>query len=335
MNEIRKELKMEKYRVVILDTISPDTKVEEETLKDINADLFLSPSPDEDITIQYVSDADALVQDAAPVTEEILGAAKRCKIVAELGIGVNNIDIPAATKRGIYVTNVPDFCFDEVSDHTIALMLALVRKINVFDRKVRRGQWGLGEVKPMFRLKGQTYGVFGFGNIGRATAKKAQAFGFKVIATDPFVSLEEAKKLRVEMVDFNMLLQISDVISIHAPLLESTRHVFNAETIGKMRDTAYLVNVARGGLVDQKALHNALKSKRIAGAALDVMEKEPPPAMEPLLALDNVIITPHAAYYSETSYIEVRKKALEEVVRVLKGGQPKNWLNRKEMSEKR
>jgi len=214
-------------------------------------------------------------------------------------------------------------------------VLALERKINIFDKRLKRREWHLGQAKPIFRLKGQTHGIFGFGNMGRAVAKKAQAFGFNVIATDPFVSLMEARKFGVELVDFNRLLEISDATSIHAPLLKATYHVFNEEAISKMKDTAYLVNVARGGLVHQKALYNAVKCKKIAGAALDVMEREPPELDEALLTLDNVIITPHAVYYSQTSHIEVRKRALEEVVRVLKGGQPKNWINCKGMSEKR
>jgi len=326
---------MGKYKVVILDTPALDTEVEEQTLKELDVELILSPSRDEETSIRYVSDADALVQDAAPVTEKVLEAAKKCKIVSELGIGVNNIDIPAATRRGIYVANVPDYCIDEVSDHALALVLALERKINILDEKVKAGEWGLEEAKPILRLRGQTYGIFGFGNIGHAVAKKAQAFGFNVIAADPFVSSEEAKRFGVELVGFERLLRNSDVISIHASLSKSTQHMFNKEALAKMKNTAYLVNVARGALVDQRALYNALKSGKIAGAALDVVEKEPPELDEPLFSLDNIVLTPHVAYYSETSYIEVRKRALGEVVRVLKGGEPQNWLNRRDMTERK
>ena len=322
---------MGKYKVVMLETIFPDTKVEEEILKEISADLILSPSADEDTIIQHVSDADAIVTTYVQVTEKILEAAKRCKVVVRTGIGVDAIDIPAATRRGIYVANVPDYCFDEVSDHTLALVLALQRKINILSQKVKRGAWGTGEAKPIFSLKGQTYGLVAFGNIARVVAKKAQVFGFNVIATDPFVSPEEAKKFGVELVEFNKLLEISDVISIHTPLSKSTYHMFNKETIGEMKNTAYLVNTSRGGVVDQTALYDALKSGEIAGAALDVMEEEPPKANDPLLTLDNVIITGHTAYYSEASEIELRKRSSREVVTVLKGGQPKNWVNRREM----
>jgi len=322
-----------KYKVVLLDSNFLDTKIEEEVLKEISADLFLCPSFDEDTAIQYVSDADAIVVQYAQAAEKILEAAKRCKVVVRLGIGVDNIDIPAATRRGIYVANVPDVYFDEVSDHTLALVLVLQRKINILSQKVKKGDWGLGKAKPIFALRGQTLGLVGFGNLARAVAKKAQVFGFNVIATDPFVSSEEVNKFGVESVDFNKLLEISDVISIHAPLSKLTYHMFNEKTIGKMKNTAYLINTARGGLVDHKALYNALKSGKIAGVGLDVLEEEPPKADEPLLTLDNVIITPHIAYYSEASEIELRKKAFGEVVRVLKGRQPKYWVNRKEMSK--
>jgi len=322
---------MRKYKVVLLKTIFPDTKVEEEILKEISADLILSSSADEDTVIQHISDADAIVTPYVQVTEKILEAARRCKVVVRTGIGVDAIDVPAATRRGIYVANVPDYCFDEVSDHTLALVLALQRKINILNQKVKNGAWGVGEAKPIFGLKGQTYGLVAFGNIARAVAKKAQVFGFNVIATDPFVSPEEAKKFGVELVEFHKLIGISDVISIHTSLSKSTYHMFNEEIFRKMKNTAYLVNTSRGGVVDQKALYNALKSGQIAGAALDVMEEEPPKANEPLLTLDNVIITAHTAYYSEASEIELRKQSFREVVRVLEGGQPKNWVNRKEM----
>ena len=182
----------------------------------------------------------------------------------------------------------------------------------------------------LFGLKGQTYGLVAFGNIARFVAKKAQVFGFNIIATDPFVSPEEAKKFGVELVEFDRLLEVSDVISIHAPLLKSTYHMFNEKTIGKMKNTAYLVNVGRGGLIDQKALYNALTSGTIAGAALDVIEGETPKANEPLLTLDNVIITGHTAWYSESSIIERRKKFCREIVTTLKGGHPKNWVNRQQ-----
>jgi len=315
----------------MLGTIFPDTRVEEEILKEIGADLILIPSPDEGTIMQHIGNADAIVTTYVQVTEKMLDAATKCRVVVRTGIGVDAIDVPAATKRGIYVANVPDYCYDEVSDHTLALALALQRKITTLSQKAKKGKWGLNEAKPMFALRSQTYGLVGFGNIARLVAKKAQVFGFNLIATDPFVSAGEASRFGVELVGFSKLLETSDIISIHAPLSKSTYHMFNQETIEKMKNTAYLVNTSRGGLVDQKALYDALKAGKIAGAALDVMEEEPPKFKEPLLALGTTIITPHVAWYSEAAEIELRKKFSQEVVTVLKGGQPKNWVNHKEM----
>ncbi|MBA7571967.1 Hydroxypyruvate reductase [subsurface metagenome] len=324
---------MGKQKVVLLKTMWPDTKVEEELLKGAEADVVLCPSPNEDAVIQYVGNADVIVAFLVKVTEKILEAAKKCKLVMPTGIGVDNIDVPAATRRGIYVANVPDYCIDEVSDHTLALGLNLQRKIIFFNRIAREGRWGVKEAKGIYALKGQTYGIVGLGKIGCAVAKKVQVFGFKVIAVDPLVSPEEAQKFGVELVDLKRLLETSDVISIHAPLSNSTYHMFNGETIGRMKNSAYLINVSRGSLVDQKALYSALKLGKIAGAAIDVMGEEPPKANEPLLTLDNVIITPHVASYSEASMIELREKIFREVARVLNGEQPKNWVNRKEMTK--
>lgn len=326
---------MGKYKVVMIDDVFSDTKVEEGVLKEINADIVLRPSHDEDVAIQNVSDTDAIITDCVPVTERILEAAKRCRIVAGTAVGYDNIDILAAARRGIYVTNAPSnyWCADEVSDHALALMLAIQRKVTFFNQKMKEGEWKeiLSKTRPIFSLRGQIYGLVGFGGIARIEAKKAQAFGFHVIATDPIVGPREANQCGVELVDFDRLLRTSDVISIHAPLSNSTYHMFNEETIEKMKNTAYLINTARGPIVDQKALHNALKSGKIAGAALDVFEHEPPKANEPLFTLDNVIVTPHVAFFSETAIIKARSLACREIIAVLKGGQPINWVNRKEM----
>lgn len=324
---------MGKYKVVMIDNIFPDTEIEEGILKEAEADLVLRPSPDEDTAIRNVGDADAIMTSLIPITAKIVKAARKCKIVARIAVGYDNIDVEAAAKQGIFVTNAPSnyWCADEVSDHALALMLAIQRKVAFFSQKTKAGAWRevLPKACPIFSLRGQIYGLVAFGNIARPEARKAQAFGFKVIAADPLVDIEEANQYGVELVGFDQLLRISDVISIHAPLLESTYHMFNEETIGKMKNTAYLVNTGRGPVVDQKALYNALESGRIAGAALDVLENEPPKANEPLLTLDNVIVTPHVASYSETSFAKARRAASREVVAVLKGRRPKSWVNRK------
>lgn len=326
---------MGKYKVVMLalEGYYEDTKIEEEIFKEVDAGVVLICSTDEDTIIRCVADADAILTTDVQVTERTLEAAKKCKIVAVTAVGYDDVDILAATKRGIYVTNVPSnyWCADEVSDHALALMLAIQRKVTFFDKKTKAGAWQepiiLSEARLTLPLRGQTYGLVSFGNIARAVAKKAKVFGFSVIAADPFVDPEEANRYGVKLVDFDTLLRISDVISIHAPLLKSTYHMFNEETIGKMKKTAYLVNTGRGRIVDQKALYNALKSGKIAGAALDVLEDEPPKANEPLFNLDNVIITPHIASETKTSLLKCREISSRDVATVLKGGQPKNLVN--------
>ena len=333
-----------KHKVVmlILEGWFEDTKVEEEVLKEekIDADIVLISGADEDVIMRHVADADAILTCDVEITKRILEAAKKCKIVAFISVGYNNIDISAAGREGIYVTNVSSYywCDDEVSDHALALMLAIQRKITFFNKNTKEGGWQerrvLSEARLMMPLRGQTYGLVSFGRISRAEARKIQAFGCKVIATDPFVDPEEAERCGVKLVDFDTLLRTSDVISIHAPLLESTYHMFNEETIGKMKKTAYLVNTGRGPIVDQKALYNALKSGNIAGAALDVFEDEPPRADEPLFTLDNVIITPHIGAESKVSPLKCRTVSCRDVAAVLKGEQPKNWVNREEMRKR-
>lgn len=329
---------MADYRVLRLGMITPEAQAEREILNEINAEVIVKTTSDESIIINDVRDADAIiVRGLVPITEKILEAARKCKIVAQGSVGFDNIDVAAAGKRGIYVSNSPaaEWCVDEVSDITMMLILGIERKAAWFHQKVKEGGWRekLNEAKPIFALRGQTLGLFALGAIARAVAQKAQPFGFKIIATDPYISSEEAKKTGVELVDFDTLLKTSDVISIHAPLMESTFHVFNRETIGKMKRTAFLVNAARGPLIDQRALYDALKTKQIAGAAFDVLEEEPPKAGEPLLTLDNIFVVPHIGAYSETSVLKPSRICANEVVRVLKGGQPNAWVNRKEMQK--
>ncbi len=329
---------MANYKILRLGSITPEAKAEREILGEIDAELIVNTSTDENSIINDARDINAIiVRGLVPITDKILEAAEKCKIVAQGSVGFDNIDIAAAGKRGIYVSNSPaaEWCVDEVSDITMMLILGIERKAAWFHQKVIEGGWRekLNEAKPLFALRGQTLGLFALGAIARAVAKKAQPFGFKIIATDPYLSSQEAKKIGVELVDFDTLLKTSDVISIHAPLMESTFHVFNVETIGRMKKTAFLVNAARGPLIDQKALYNALKSKQLAGAAFDVLEDEPPKQGEPLLTLDNIFVVPHIGAYSETSVLKPSRICANEVVRVLKGKPPMAWVNKKEMQK--
>lgn len=328
---------MAKYKVLLIGSIWPDNSIENDILKEIDAELIIDAGEDENSYKQLISEADAIMPGRFDVTETVLAEANKCKIIAKAAVGYDNIDVNAASKRGIVVTNVAatDFCMEEVADQTLALILGVERKIVLLHQLVMRGKWieGRAQMKPMFDLKGQTLGLVAFGAISRAVAERARPFGFKIIASDPYVSAEDASKLGVEMVDFDTLLRTSDVISIHAPLMESTYHMFDEKAFSKMKKTAYLVNAARGGLIDQKALYNALKSGKILAAGLDVLEKEPPDSDDPILTLDNIIISPHSAGYAEGSYERARSWSAREVVTVLKGGQARNWVNRKELGK--
>lgn len=256
------------------------------------------------------------------VPREVIEGLERCKIVARYGVGVDTIDLAAAAERGIVVTNVPDYCIDEVSDHAVTLALALVRRVPRLIRSTSAGNWQTTEAKPSHRLSGLTFGLVGFGRIAREVARKAQPFGFRVIASDPVVDDEAMRAAGVEKVELADVLAQSDVVSLHAPLLESTRHMINAGTLATMKPGAVIVNTSRGGLIDTRALHAALEAGTIGGAGLDVLEQEPPAADEPVLSHPDVVVTPHTAFYSEESLVEMRRKCVTQVLKVLAGEQP-------------
>jgi D-3-phosphoglycerate dehydrogenase / 2-oxoglutarate reductase len=239
---------------------------------------------------------------------------------------VDNVDIPAATGKGIVVTRVPDYCLDEVSDHAMALLLAVVRKIPFLSARAHSGTWEMKAAVPIHRLRGTTLGLVAFGQIPQLMAPKAKSFGMRVVTYDPYVPQEVLTKAGVERVEFDELVKISDYISIHTPLMPATHHLFNADVFKRMKPTSYVINTARGPIIDEAALAEALDKKEIAGAALDVMEKEPTTS-SPLFGRANVIITPHSSFYSEESLVDLQTKAAEEVVRVLTGQAPKNPVN--------
>ena len=313
--------------VVVTDSVFPDLEPAKGTLAELGATLRLADEPTPEAILALARQADGLLVTYAQVARDLIEELERCRIIARFGIGVDNVDVEAATRAGIVVTNVPDYCIDEVSDHALALLLALVRKIPFANQEVQAGRWEMQAVVPIHRLRGRTLGLVGFGKIPRALTPKAQAFGLRVITFDPYVSDEVAASLGVERVSFDELLRTADYISIHAPLAPDTRHMFNAEAFRKMKPGALLVNTARGPLIDEQALADALDEGRVAGAALDVMPREPPPADSPLLGRDHVILTPHIAFYSEESLIELQTKAAQEVARVLRGDRPRYPVN--------
>jgi D-3-phosphoglycerate dehydrogenase len=267
-------------------------------------------------------DADAVLVTYAKLPRDLLRQLTRCKTIGRFGLGVDNIDIAAAAELGITVTYVPDYCMHEVSDHAMALLLALARKIPLSNKLVQAGRWEIPAVVPIHRLAGRVLGLVGFGNIPRALAPKAKAFGLRVVTHDPYVAQQTLAAAGVESVSFDRLLEISDFVSIHAPLMPATRGLFNAEIFGKMKTGALLINTARGPLVDEDALVSALDSGRLGGAALDVVAVEPLPKDSKLIGRDNVILTPHTAFYSVEALNELQTKCAADVARVLSGEKP-------------
>jgi len=313
-----------KIKVVITDCNHPSIEIERKMLSEINAELILSNCNTEEDIIKVAKDADGIINQRVPITRRVITLLNKCKVIVRYGVGVDNIDVKAATECGIIVSNVPDYCVDEVSTHAIALILNCARGISLLDRKIREEEWGFTLAKPLFRTQGKTLGIYGLGRIGSAVAKKSMGFGLKIIAYDPYVSKVNN---RIKMVDFPQLLSESDFISINASLTDETWHAFKENELKAMKKTAYLINTARGSIVDERVLYKALREGWIAGAGLDVLEKEPPDWDNPLLKLDNVVFTPHSAFYSEESYIELKTKVAEAVISVLSGRLPKSIMN--------
>jgi len=312
--------------VAVSDSVFPNLNPARGVLSRIGAELLLAEASTPQAIMQVARDADALLVTYAKVTAEMIGQMTRCRIIARFGIGVDNVDIAAATNASIVVTRVPDYCIDEVSDHTMALLLALARKIPFANSRAHAGRWEMPAVVPIHRLQGSVLGLVGFGRIPQLVAPKAKAFGLKVIGYDPFVSEETMKRAGVEKVDFCELVKVSDHISIHTPLVPETNHLFNADVFRRMKPTAHLINTARGAVVDEEALARALDQGHLAGAALDVLSQEPP-STSPLFGRDSVILTPHMSFYSAESLVELQSKAAEEVVHVLTGEAPRHPLN--------
>jgi len=317
---------MQQLRVGVSDSVFPNLDPAREVLSKIGAELRVAQESTAEAILQVAADADALLVTYAKITAEMIRQMKRCRIISRFGIGVDNVDIAAATNAGIVVTKVPDYCMDEVSDHAMALLLSLVRKIPYANSLVHAGRWEMPAVVPIHRLRGSVLGLVGFGRIPQLVAPKAQAFGLKVVAFDPYIPQDVMTRAGVEKVEFDELLKMSDYISIHSPLLPETHHLFNADVFRKMKPTAYLVNTARGPIVDETALAHALDARQLAGAALDVLSQEPPNG-SPLFGRNNVILTPHTSFYSVESLVELQIKAAEEVVRVMTKQAPRNPVN--------
>ncbi len=318
------------FTVVTTDYNFGNLDIEKAILSEIGAELIPRQCHSEEEVIEACRMADGIFNQAVPMPRRVIESLERCKVIARYGIGFDTIDVEAATQKGICVTNVTDYCIEEVAIHALALFLACARKIVILNREVKRGNWcsGVPQLpRPIFRLEGQTFGLIGFGNIGRSLANKIKPLGLKIIANDPYIPREIGQTYGVELVSLEEVLRQSDYVSLHLPLNAETRNLIGESQLKWMKPTAFLINTARGPIIDEKALIKALKEKWIAGAALDVLEKEPPEPNNALLTLDNVILTPHAAWYSEDSVPELRRKAALNIRQVLEGYYPKYLVN--------
>ena len=316
-----------KAKVVITDYVWESLDVERKTLGDLAELVPLKTKKPEEF-LGAAQDCDALLNTyAGPITAEVMAKMPKCRIIARYGIGVDTIDLEAATRAGIIVTNNPTYCIEEVAEHTMALLLACARKIAFYDRMVRAGRWEVPPGKPIFRLAGRTLGLVGFGNIARAVAVRAAAFGMTVLYADPFVKEGQFKEPGSKA-DLERLLRESDFVSLHPPLTPETRRLMNDAAFERMKPSAFLINCSRGPVIDTEALVRALDAKKIAGCALDTTDPEPLPDPHPLRGRDNVIVAPHAAWYSEQAMAGLQAGAPGEVRRVLSGEWPVNVVNR-------
>jgi D-3-phosphoglycerate dehydrogenase / 2-oxoglutarate reductase len=314
-------------KVVLTDYVWDSLDVEKNTLEGVAELVALKTKTPEEF-LPHAADCDALLNTyAGPITAETMARMPNCKIIARYGIGVDTIDLDAATAAGIIVTNNPTYCIDEVAEHTMALLLACARKVALYDRLVRAGRWEVPPGKPIFRLAGSTLGLVGFGNIARQVATRAAAFGMRILFFDPFVE-EASAGIPAKKRELQDLLAEADFVSLHPPLVTQTRKLIDDAAFERMKPGAFLINCARGPIVDTEALVRALDQKSIAGCALDTLDPEPLPQAHPLRGRDNVILTPHAAWYSEQAMAGLQAGAPGEVRRALTGQWPVNVVNR-------
>jgi D-3-phosphoglycerate dehydrogenase len=321
------------YKVVITDYDYGDIDIEHSILAPIGAQIIGLQAKSEDDLLAEVQDCDAVMNQYARVGARAIAAMGRCQVIARYGVGVDIVDVDAATKRGIVVTNVRDYCTEEVADHAIALWLALARKLFAYNHATHKGIWRWQSGQPVNRLRGRTMGIVSFGKIGQAIAVRAKAFGVRVVVFDPYQTDEVVAAYGAVRMSKDELLTASDYVMMQVPMTAETRHFLGSREFALMKPEAFVINTGRGPTIDNKALYEALVSDRIAGAGLDDPEEEPAkraswrPEDNPLFSLPNVIVTPHAAYYSEESIRLAREIAASEVARVLTGQVPRNPVN--------
>lgn len=317
-----------KYRVLVTDYVWPSTEPERKVLLGIGAEVIEAPDTSEETLASMAVNVDAIMACFAQVTSRVIQAAEKCVVISRYGVGVDNIAVDTATQEGIAVTFVPDYCVDEVSDHVMALLLAWNRQIGFYDQIAKQGHWGgTSAPNPLLRLRGRIMGIVGLGRIGRAVAAKAQAFGLEVLGYDPYLPNSVSAPSGVKVVSLAELLSQSDYITLHPPLNEETRGLIGAAELDQMKSDAFLINCARGPLINESALYAALRDRRIGGAGLDVMEEPAPPADHPMFQLENILVTPHVAFLSQQSVLELEVSTAQATADVLQGRMPQFLVN--------
>jgi len=306
---------------------------EAKELAKVNAELVGVDCVTEDEIIEAAKDADAIIISVAQITRRVMEALPKCRVIVCTSVGFNRIDVDAATDNGVIVVNIPspEWCVEEVSNHAITLLLACARKLVLLNNGVKQGRWDevRGALAPMVSIHGQTLGLIGCGNLGRMTARKAHCFDLRrVLGYDPYVDKSLVWEYSITLVGLPELLKESDFISVHTLLNKETWHLIGEKEFRQMKPTAYFINTARGAVVDESALIKALQEKWIAGAGLDAFENEPIDPDNPLLKMDNVVVTPHSAFYSDAAYKQRNTKVGQEVARVLSGRWPRNVVNK-------
>lgn len=313
--------------VLVTDYTWPSTEPEAKVLAEIGAELLIAQTGSEEELLSLVPQADAILTCFKKVSAAVIRTGEKLQVVGRYGIGVDNIAVDEATRLGIPVTNVPAYCLDEVAEHALALLLAGARKVCQYNTAVHEGNWSLQTGMPIYRVRGRTLGIIGFGKIGQTLADKARALGLSIVAYDAYLSEDMIHQRGAEPVSLDDLLAQADFVSLHTPLTAETRGLLNTERLRRMKPTAFVVNTARGGLIVTEALVQALQAGWIAGAALDVFDPEPLPADHPLLALPNLIATPHMAFYSEESVLALEVQAAQNVASILSGKRPVSVVN--------
>lgn len=327
-----------KFKVVITDYDYPDIQVEKDILEAAGAEVIGLQAKSEDDLLEAAVSCDAMMNQYARVGSKAIAAMTNCKVIARYGVGVDIVDVAAATQKGILVTNVRDYCTEEVADHAVSLWLSLARNLFAYNEATHAGVWHWKSGAPVYRLRGQTMGIVSFGRIGQAIAERAKAFGLDVVIYDPYLPAHVAAEHSVKIVSKEELLTVSDVVMMQVPMTQDTHHFLGEEEFRLMKSNAIIVNTGRGPTIDNKALYKALTEGWISAAGLDDPEEEPAkraawsPADNPLFTLPNVIVTPHSAYYSEQSILAARTLAATQVAKVLTGQSPDFPVNASELA---